>query len=263
MADFEKGFQERFARFFEEPTRDKLREILRDNIGETNQLDFKSDWPNSSKMAKHLLAFANNGGGCIVMGVSEEDGTLESEGIDKKMDKSEFHSRVDNYIPSKLPYKIVPFTYPDSEYKKIVGSTFQVIFIEDSSEHIPFVSKQDGSDIRKAAIYTRRGTQSVEANYEDLQGIINRRIETKYSTESEIELEKHLSELKVLYSHLDRYKVYRKGGFSNILDNMVETILQGEQVKEENPKYPEEDFEDFVSKMIDLKKDRIRTLLIR
>ena len=40
-----KAQHEAFADFFEQPTRDKLREVVQNNIGETDYLDFKADLP--------------------------------------------------------------------------------------------------------------------------------------------------------------------------------------------------------------------------
>ncbi|WLR51216.1 hypothetical protein LC040_18965 [Bacillus tianshenii] len=37
-------------------------------LGETDFLDFKMKWIDLTKLAKHTLAIANSGGGCILMG---------------------------------------------------------------------------------------------------------------------------------------------------------------------------------------------------
>lgn len=37
-----KSQHELFAQFFEEPTREKLRDLVKQNIGETDYLDFKA-----------------------------------------------------------------------------------------------------------------------------------------------------------------------------------------------------------------------------
>jgi hypothetical protein len=52
----------------------------------------------------------------------------------------------------------------------------------------------------------RNKTETVEANYEQLQGIINRRIQTQYSSAAELTLEEHLAQLKLLYSNIERYR---------------------------------------------------------
>jgi predicted HTH transcriptional regulator len=87
---------ELFARFFEKPTRKALRELLKNNTGEYNHLDFKGEWPEYTKLAKHVLAFSNTGGGALIIGVKSKekedgtkDGTFEAVGITKIIDKSE------------------------------------------------------------------------------------------------------------------------------------------------------------------------------
>lgn len=66
MKNNSKSLYEEFAVFFENPTRDSLRKLLSRNFGESNQIDFKESWPESNKLAKHILAFANSGGGVIL-----------------------------------------------------------------------------------------------------------------------------------------------------------------------------------------------------
>ncbi len=55
MPGSRRGYNEAFARFFESPTREGLRDLLRDNRGEANELDFKRTWPRASKLAKHVF----------------------------------------------------------------------------------------------------------------------------------------------------------------------------------------------------------------
>ncbi len=241
-----KELREGFSQFFENPDREGLRDLLMANFGEQDNLDFKSEWSSFSKMAKHILAFANSGRGCIILGVlQKKDGALESIGLENILDKAKVGKKLDSYLPNALQYTIMDFKYDSSEYKKIIGKKFQVIFIEDTLGHIPFVAMSNGDDIRKNAIYIRRGTSSEEANYEELQKVINRRIETGYSTSSEIQLEEHLSQLKILYSNITK----------NRLINLGSLVISA--LTTENPNYPDEDFEDFIIRMIKFKKERI------
>jgi len=135
-----------------------------------------------------------------------------------------------------------------SEYPKLVSKKFQVLLVEDSPQYIPFVASGDGDGIRKNAIYTRHGTSTEEAKYEELQEIINRRIETGYSSREELGLDKHLGELKALYRSIPRYS-----GLAFGID--VSPFFA------KNPKYPEEDFEDFVSRMVVEKKKIIESIV--
>ena len=68
-----RGPKELFASFFEDPTRENLRDLLKGNTGETKNLDFKEQWPATNGLVKHILAIANSGGGCVVVGVAESD----------------------------------------------------------------------------------------------------------------------------------------------------------------------------------------------
>lgn len=242
-----KGVKEVFARFFEEPTRDKLREILQINTGEEDFLDFKAIWPDNAKLAKHILAFANSGGGCLVVGVSQQgDGSLRADGLSDEhfMDKAMISQKTKKYLPGWLNYNIYDFHYVESEYASIRGKKFQVVLVEDDPQHIPFVAKTAGDKIRSGAIYVRSGTESIEASYEKVQQMINRRIETGYSTSREMDLQEHLKQLKVLYSQLAKAK--------NVPGTSEPLALE---------QRGEESFEEFISRMIKCKKKRIEEFL--
>lgn len=111
-----------FTRFFERPTRDKLREIIEFNTGEYDDLDFKKQWPEASKLAKHVLAFSNSGGGIIIVGVEEDDnGDLVSCGIEIIKDKAIISSEIALYLPENIQYEVINFSYTDAEYNQLVG----------------------------------------------------------------------------------------------------------------------------------------------
>ncbi len=256
-----KTLYEDFANFFEQPTRDGLRNLLKNNFGEFDYLDFKKEWPTFSKVAKHVLAFSNSGGGCIVFGVSQEDdGSLDSKGIDLIVDKSDVDNGISPFIPSEIEYDILDYKFDTSEYKEIIGKKFQVLFIEDKVKSIPFISQGDSEGIRKNAVYVRRGSKSEEVCYEELQKIINRRVETGYSSTNILKLDEHIEQLKHLYSEIDRFH-YRNAPAANFLRNITNMTrgLYGEPVK--NPAYPDEDLESFIARMISVKKKKIERIL--
>lgn len=84
-----KDMHEGFSRFFEKPSRDTLRDLLKYGSGEADRFDFKETWPDKAKIAKHILAFANSGGGALIIGI-KDDGGLAASGIPegKKVDKT-------------------------------------------------------------------------------------------------------------------------------------------------------------------------------
>ena len=230
MNNMKKSIYEEFARFFENPSRESLRDILKNNCGESSNCDYKGEWPKLDKIACHLLGMGNSGGGCIIFGVAETDNkSLLSKGLDTLLDKSSFFDGVRKYIPQKLfdNIDILDFPYNDSEYPKLIGKIFQVVFVEFDPEHLPFIAMADGKNIKINAIYTRRGPSTVEVTYEELQGIINRRIETGYSSQHEIVLESHIQQLKILYRQIDDFI----NPFRNLTDILSLVQIKGTEYK--------------------------------
>ncbi len=50
-----KSWKENFAQFFESPSRETLRELLRNHTGEYNDLDFKRELVSDYEIAKDIL----------------------------------------------------------------------------------------------------------------------------------------------------------------------------------------------------------------
>lgn len=241
-----KGSKEPFARFLENPTREGLRELLQNHLGETKNLDFKTLWESWAKMAKHILGLANAEGGCIIVGVSQKaDNSFDPVGLDKIVDKADIVNGIQKYLPNKLAYDVLDFAFEESEYPKIKGKKFQLLIIEDSPESIPFVSMAGGDGIRQNAIYVRRQGETLEADYNELQEVINRRIETQYSSKSENALLTNLGQLKALYQFIPKKL--------NIFDRMTANM----GILIDNPEYPSESCEDFIKSLIEVKKKMI------
>lgn len=266
-----KSLHESVTKFFEEPTREKFRELVQFNTGEYDNLDFKKEWPESSKLAKHILALGNSGGGIIIVGIEETDEKqLVSCGIECIKDKAIINSQLKQYLPIGLEYSILDFSYSSSDYADLNGKAFQVLIVEYNPKLIPFVSIKEGKGIDENAIYIRQGTSSVLTNYDQLQTLLNKRIATNYNTSSEIELDEHLVQLKLLYDKIEKYYYVYSGenegtnnifsGLSKLAKNMSYN-LYGERKEIQNPNYPDEDYEEFIARMIDKKKIRIQSLL--
>ncbi|HET7331834.1 ATP-binding protein [Dyella sp.] len=193
---------ESFARFFASPTREALRELLRRNIGETDYLDFKADWPALPKLARHILALANTGGGALVIGVAQEaDGALVPRGMPAIKDKALLILPLSAYLPKMLQFEVLDFSFAAAEYQALVGKSFQVLLVEDTPKELPFLALKDADGLRTSAVYVRTGTTSTEADHTQLQAIINRRIESGHSSQPSLELDKHLAQLRVLDEH--------------------------------------------------------------
>lgn len=264
---FPKQLKDIVYNLLQEPTLDKMREFLKSQTGEHNSIDFKKQWIDGDKLAKMMLAIANTEGGIIVFGVAEnEDGSIQCEGLKQLKDKASISNDVKNYITSDLKYDIYDFSYTTSEYLELEGRHFQMMVIDDIPEHIPFLSKKESTHLKTNEIYVRRGTSCEVANQEELRVIINRRINYVHPLNGEpLQLEEHLNQLKVLYKNISKEKVYYKNGFTDgvasFLTAFVGSITNGERIAEPNPLYPDEEYEEFISRMIIEKKNKIERVL--
>jgi len=232
---------EGFARFFEKPTREGLRDLIKNNIGETDYLDFKTEWPEYPKLAKHILALSNSGGGAIITGVKQnEDGTIESVGSNEIVDKEKITKGIKAYLPSEISYDIFDFSYKDSDYPEIKGKKFQVLLVEYDPRYTPFLSKKAGDGIKDNVPYVRRGTNSDEATHDELQKIINARLETGFSSKHILNLSEHLEQLKILY------RSKRSGDWT--LASRVLEMMEGDKLQ---------DYRSFIDVLIEKKKKKI------
>lgn len=238
------------------PTRENFRELLQNHLGEEDYLDFKKEWPEKEKEARHILAMANSGGGCIVFGVMQnDDGTFEIKGIDKLKDTADLRKEVKSYLPPSLRYNIKDFSYDNSEYEAMKGKKFQILIVEDNPLELPFVCCKDGEKIKDGDIYIRKGTESEKANNFEISEMIKRKIkETKIPRNNmNMTLDKHLEQLKVLYAELT-YTTRNSDVFANLSKALC---IFGSSTVHKKDCYPKEDYDSFVVRMLDKKKKRI------
>ena len=125
--------------------------------------------------------------------------------------------------------------------------------MEDTPEKIPFLSMRDGDNIKKNVVYYRGSVNTEPATQEQLQEVINRRIDTGYSTTKEMEFRAHLSQLNDLYNAIPKY--YATAPWLSAIN------LMSMFSKKKNPNYPDEDFEGFIIRMIKLKKEIIQKII--
>ncbi len=184
------------------------------------------------------------------MGVSEDaGGVLTARGLRSLVDKTVVHDGLRKFVPSAIDYEVADFNYGKSEDDTIAGRRFHVLFVEDKPERLPFICCVDGKSTRAAAVYVRRGKASVQSDYEELQRIISRRIDTQESSTVSLSLDEHVAQLGRLYQQIPRY-----------LDP-EEVMWELENPSPPNPDYPDENFEDFLVKLIRDKKKIIEALI--
>lgn len=264
---FPKQLKDIVYKLLQEPTLDKFREFLHAQMGEHNSVDFKSQWIEKADLAKEMISLANSKGGIIVFGVAEDKNkNINLDGLPEIIDKATVSNGIKNFISSNLKYEIYDFTYNASEYVELQGKNFQMMVIEDTPQYIPFLSKRDSGTLKQNTIYVRRGTSCENANEEEIQSMLNRRMNYLHPLNGEpLELEEHLKQLKILYGRIDKEHVYYKNGLTVGLSTMISSIVKsatmGERITEMNPLYPDETYDEFISRMIAEKKKKIERVL--
>ncbi|MDO4535728.1 MAG: ATP-binding protein [Clostridium perfringens] len=250
--------------FFKEPTIQKFDEFLKKNIGETNNVDFKSEWiKDISKIAQIILGIANSHGGCIVVGVEEKGKQLIASGIKDNnsiYDPADFTKRISKYIPRSILNNIQlrNFFYDNDVYGSLKGKKFQVIFISVRDEELPIICEAGGTSTRRGGIYIRRGTSTEEINYVELQRIIKRNLKVQSDKIKDTALKEEIEQLKTLYDAIptmvDRtsFSAYRN-------EKILPPICTVNKVV--NTKYPKKSFEEVLLDMIDKKQKKIEKLL--
>ena len=261
-----------YDQFLKEPTKDNFRDFMKKSCGELNEMDFKETWIDKGPLAKIMLAMANNGGGIIIFGVKEnEDNTFDILGLDSLKDTADISNSISRLVSSSLDYEVFNFVFDSDVYGEFENKKFQIMVIHDTPERLPFVSLGQSEKIEKDVIYVRRGTKSEKATSEEINRIIERKIATIYSENTDMSLDQHLEQLKKLYSELPQKirVLIRKGSqpnFAAALKVFGERIgaLYGtpdEYEEKDNPNYPDEGYEAFILRMIDAKKLKIEKVL--
>lgn len=261
-----------YDQFLKEPTKDNFRDFMKKSCGELNEMDFKETWIDKGPLAKIMLAMANNGGGIIIFGVKEnEDNTFDVLGLDNLKDTADISNSISRLVSSSLDYEVFNFVFDSDVYGEFENKKFQIMVIHDTPERLPFVSLGQSEKIEKDVIYVRRGTKSEKATSEEINRIIERKIATIYSENTDMSLDQHLEQLKKLYSELPQKirVLVRKGSqpnFAAALKVFGERIgalygIPDEYEEKDNPNYPDEGYEAFILRMIDAKKLKIEKVL--
>ena len=230
-----KIIRDHIAELIQSPDKGKLREHLQNTLGEFDNIDYKADFSDYSKLSKHILAFANTGGGLIIIGVNQDNSTGEITplGLDKFTDKADVFKGVKNYIPSNLEFDVLDFEYKETEYETLKGKRLQVISVIYEEKYIPYISTKSGEGIQENRIYIRKGTQSIEPSYADLQKILNKRIQTEFINANTIDLDEHLKQLKILYGQVNKYEYHNSilGYLAGILVQVKIRVFKFNQLK--------------------------------
>jgi hypothetical protein len=195
------SLKEIYFKFFQDPNREVLRDILNLHTGEINECDFKESWPSVDYLVRTSIAYANAGKGMLIIGVKgNEDKSFNPIGLNQFEDKTRILDSLKKFLPIDIQLDIIDFDYAASDYPILSGIKFQVFSVEASLGKVPYAVMWDGEKIIKNRIYVRKNVSTVEAEYSDLMNLIKKRYENHEVIDRK-ELREHLEDLKILYSH--------------------------------------------------------------
>lgn len=263
-----KQMKDMMYRLLQEPTLEKFREFLQGETGEHNSIDFKKQWLPAPQLAKEMLAIANSQGGIIVFGVAEnDDKSLNPEGLTVLKDSADVSNELKKYLSTNLKYEVFNFSYNGSEYEALAGRNYQILTIEDTPEFIPFMANRESDNVIKTnIIYIRRGTSCEAANQDEIQELLKRRINhTHPQSGKSLTLDEHLKQLKVLYGAIEKEKVTVFPEFGKSIAQLLgELAMQWNELDRTvtpNSLYPDEEYDEFIARMISAKKNKIERYL--
>jgi hypothetical protein len=75
---------------------------------------------------------------------------------------------------------------------------FQVVLVEYTENILPLLSLKEGAGIKANIAYVRDEIESTEANHNQLEHLINLRVESGCSSSYTLELQEHLDQLQIL-----------------------------------------------------------------
>lgn len=156
-------------------SREKFFELLEQGR-EDNSWDFKRDLkikPNESfyQLLKDILAFSNTEGGHLVLGVDDKEHDLI--GVTNQVDEAELGSKIQTTLGYSINTKLLYFKHECDGETKTLG----LLYIPKSHQlnlSPKDLTGQKGAIIQANIPYVRRNTQSVLADKDDYERLLNR-----------------------------------------------------------------------------------------
>lgn len=236
-------------KLMQNPNRKDFANLLIDNQGELDNLDFKREWIEFSKIARIMLGMANIGGGLIIFGLDEKkDGSIERCGLKNLMDKADINNKIEKYIPESFKYEVNNFDFRDENVYQKVNGMYQIIVVKSEARDLPYILSRQIVEDDRGVIYVRRGTRVAHANSVDIARMIEKKINASIK-ESSLKLDDHLAQLRVLYQAL-----YYNVDLPQYMPNFIMKTLMGNGLQ----KKPDESYNDFILSCIEEKKNIIK-----
>jgi hypothetical protein len=180
---------------------------------EDNQWDYKRDLSIATndefaEVAKDILAFANYGGGYMLLGIDND--THELKGVSKEIDPAALGDKFEKNTGVSIEVKLFYFSFGEGNEEVRLG----IVYVPPGDKVLVPTRVLQGSNgktiVHEAKIYYRRSTRSVGALGDDIDRIVKRVYEHKTGNPLSIHHEEsRLSRLSSALQHLDFMSVLR------------------------------------------------------
>ncbi len=184
--------------------------------GESKYLEFKVELPNSSTLAKTVIAFSNTGGGKLIIGVDDQ---CKIVGLKPDVDIFELQDKVASMIYETCYPNILPDIYTTT----IDDSLLLVIEVH-RGNLLPYHVKNKQ---KNESVYIRVGATNRKASFENILELERLRMNISYDQEPNREFSFESLDISPL---ADRFRKFGK-----TFDNMVMKNLK--LIHEENGKF--------------------------
>jgi hypothetical protein len=155
---------------------EKIKELVTNNINESEKHDFKSCLPPPIELTKDCCAFANSKGGFIILGIKEHGLKFRIEGIDNDKDLANKFGHKLKALPTNPRFSLGPFIpIPDS------NKVLAVIEILKSS-HGPLIP----ADKDQRIFWKRTNTGNEQMSYDEIKEAFQELLKKPDFTKNEI-----------------------------------------------------------------------------
>jgi hypothetical protein len=133
---------------------------------ESGTIEFKEsfNWGSKDKYAKSIASFANNQGGCLIFGVTNQPRHLVGLSSDN------FENLDEVTITSYLNGLFSPEVHYEKFMLTVSGKKVGVIYVHENTEKPAIAIKNDG-DIKEAEIYYRYNARNEKIKYPELKSL--------------------------------------------------------------------------------------------
>jgi predicted HTH transcriptional regulator len=160
----------------EDWTYEKIKELVTNDINESEKHDSKSGLPPPIELTKDCCAFANSKGGFIILGITESGRKFRIEGINRDKDLANDFGHKLKALPTNPRFDLAPFIpIPDS------NKVLAVIEIPKSS-HGPFIP----ADKDQRIFWKRTNTGNEQMSYDEIKEAFQELLKKPDFTKNEI-----------------------------------------------------------------------------